>query len=180
MLASCASSCLRLRRFEMTSNRLMPNYSNNVLASADLDLSGLPTYGASSMAAPPASRSRKRRYAWTRHCWWWPRAPRCGTADSGTALLSRRGDAAGAVAPGLGDPAYDLFSPHQDIISERLATLAALPGLKRASWWWPPHAHAAPGTARFRGRWHADAERWARASIPMRYVSSSAPPAMPQ
>ncbi|HEY1773437.1 MAG TPA: transcription-repair coupling factor [Gammaproteobacteria bacterium] len=26
---------------------------------------------------------------------------------------------------------YDLFSPHQDIISERLATLAALPGLKR-------------------------------------------------
>src|SRR5690242_1953453 len=26
---------------------------------------------------------------------------------------------------------YDLFSPHQDIISERLATLAALPSLKR-------------------------------------------------
>ncbi len=54
-------------------------------------------------------------------------AKRAASERRDQAVYRQHGDGAG----GLGNAPYDSFSPHQDIISSRLATLYQLPTMQR-------------------------------------------------
>ena len=110
----------------------MPDKTPNVLAPRDLDLS-LPSqrwgklYGSAAglALAEAAARMAAPLLAVT-----------ASSRDAERLTAELRFYLGGQDLPVLSLPdwetlPYDLFSPHQDIISERLATLAALPGLKR-------------------------------------------------
>jgi len=107
----------------------MPNYSNNVLASADLDLSRPAQrwgklYGSSTGLALAEAALRLDA----------PLLVVAQSARDAERLTAELRFYLGAeTLPVLSLPdwetlPYDLFSPHQDIISERLATLAACRG----------------------------------------------------